>query len=89
MCAPPGVAVLTPHLDMANARVEFADGAVAKVTASRIARERVRRLRMFQPNGYFSLDLAARAAENSCGSRTGWIPAPGDRARGDRGADVR
>ncbi|HEX9166709.1 MAG TPA: Gfo/Idh/MocA family oxidoreductase [Gemmatimonadales bacterium] len=54
-----GVAVMTPHLDIATARVEFASGAVASVTSSRIARERVRRLRMFQPNGYFSLDLGA------------------------------
>lgn len=52
-----GVAVMTPHIDIATARVEFASGAVASVTSSRIARERVRRLRMFQPNGYFSLDL--------------------------------
>jgi predicted dehydrogenase len=54
-----GVAVLSAHLDMANARVEFANGAVANVTASRVARERVRHLRIFQPNGYISLDLAA------------------------------
>ena len=54
-----GVAVLSQHLDMANARVEFASGAVANVTASRVARERVRHLRIFQPNGYFSLDLGA------------------------------
>jgi predicted dehydrogenase len=54
-----GVAVLTPHLDIATARVEFANGAVATVTSSRMARERVRKLRMFQANGYFSLDLAA------------------------------
>jgi len=54
-----GVAVLSPHLDMANARVEFATGAVANVTASRVARERVRHLRIFQSNGYFSLDLGA------------------------------
>lgn len=54
-----GVAVMTSHLDIASARVEFANGAVATVTSSRIARERVRRLRMFQPNGYFSLDLGA------------------------------
>ncbi len=53
-----GVAVLSPHLDMANARVEFRTGTVANVTASRVARERVRRLRIFQPSGYFSLDLA-------------------------------
>ena len=53
-----GVPVLTPHVDIANARVEFANGAVALVTASRISRERTRRLRIFQPTGYFSLDLA-------------------------------
>lgn len=53
-----GVPVLTPHVDIANARVEFANGAVAVVTASRISRERTRRLRIFQPTGYFSLDLA-------------------------------
>ncbi|HEX9755928.1 MAG TPA: Gfo/Idh/MocA family oxidoreductase [Gemmatimonadales bacterium] len=53
-----GVALLSPHLDIANARVEFANGAVATVTSSRMARERVRKLRMFQLNGYFSLDLA-------------------------------
>jgi len=54
-----GTAVLTRHLDIANARVEFSGGAVANITASRVARERVRRLRLFQANGYFSLDLAA------------------------------
>ena len=58
-----GVAVLSPHLDMANARVEFPSGAVANVTASRIARERVRRLRIFQPDGYLSLDLGAGVGE--------------------------
>ena len=54
-----GVAVLTPRIDIANARVEFEGGGVANITASRVARDRVRRLRLFQPNGYFSLDLAA------------------------------
>ena len=53
-----GVPVLTPHVDIANARVEFVNGAVALVTASRISRERTRRMRIFQPTGYFSLDLA-------------------------------
>ena len=53
-----GVPLLTPHVDIANARVEFANGAVALVTASRISRERTRKLRIFQPTGYFSLDLA-------------------------------
>ncbi len=54
-----GVAVLTPRVDIANARVEFEGGGVANITASRVARERVRRLRLFQPDGYLSLDLAA------------------------------
>jgi predicted dehydrogenase len=53
-----GVAILSPHVDIANARVEFANGAVANVTASRISRERTRKVRVFQPTGYFSLDLA-------------------------------
>lgn len=53
-----GVPVLTPHVDIANARLEFANGAVAVITASRISRERTRKLRVFQPSGYFSLDLA-------------------------------
>jgi len=53
-----GMPVLTPHVDIANARVEFTNGAVALVTASRISRERTRKLRIFQHTGYFSLDLA-------------------------------
>ena len=58
-----GLSVLSPHLDMANARVEFANGAVALATASRVSRERIRRLRLFQPNGYLSLDLATGGGE--------------------------
>ena len=53
-----GVAILTPHVDIANARIEFTNGAIAVVTASRVSRERTRKLRIFQPTGYFSLDLA-------------------------------
>lgn len=53
-----GVAVLTPHVDIANARVEFANGSVANITASRISRDRTRKLRVFQLTGYFSLNLA-------------------------------
>lgn len=53
-----GVPVLTPHVDIVNARVAFANGAVANITASRVSRERTRTLRIFQPTGYFSLDLA-------------------------------
>jgi predicted dehydrogenase len=52
-----GVGVVSGHVDIASARVEFASGAVANLTASRLARDRVRKLRIFQPDGYFSLDL--------------------------------
>jgi predicted dehydrogenase len=54
-----GIGVVTPSVDIATARIEFASGAVANLTASRLARERVRKLRIFQPSGYFSLDLGA------------------------------
>jgi predicted dehydrogenase len=58
-----GLSLLSSHLDLANARVEFSNGAVALATASRVSRERIRRLRLFQPNGYFSLDLASGGGE--------------------------
>ena len=53
-----GVPLLSPHVDIANARLEFANGAIANLTASRVSRDRSRKLRMFQSSGYFSLDLA-------------------------------
>lgn len=71
-----GISVLSSHLDLANARVEFASGAVAQATASRVARERIRRLRLFQPNGYFSLDLASGGGE-FMRVRPGWQPGTG------------
>ena len=71
-----GISVLSPHLDLANARVEFANGAVAQATASRVARDRIRRLRLFQPNGYFSLDLASGDGE-FMRVRSGWQPGTG------------
>jgi predicted dehydrogenase len=58
-----GVPVLTPMLDIANARVTFTSGAVANITSSRISRERVRKIRIFQRSGYISLDLAAGTGE--------------------------
>lgn len=53
-----GVSVLTAHTDLANARIVFADGCVANLTASRISTKSERKLRIFQPDAYFSLDLA-------------------------------
>jgi predicted dehydrogenase len=58
-----GVPVLTPMLDIANARVTFTSGAVANITSSRISRERVRKIRIFQHSGYLSLDLGAGTGE--------------------------
>ncbi len=58
-----GVPVLTPFVDIANARLSFDTGAVANITASRVSRERMRKLRIFQQSGYLSLDLAAGNGE--------------------------
>jgi predicted dehydrogenase len=58
-----GVPVLTPFVDIANARVGFASGAVANITSSRVSRERMRKVRIFQQSGYISLDLAAGDGE--------------------------
>lgn len=58
-----GMPVLTPQIDIANARLTFANGAVANITASRVSRERLRKLRIFQQSGYLSLDLAAGTGE--------------------------
>lgn len=71
-----GINLLSSHLDLANARVEFANGAVALATASRVSRERIRQLRLFQPNGYLSLDLASGAGE-FMRVRPGWQPGTG------------
>ncbi len=73
-----GIGVLSSHVDMANARVEFANGAVASVTSNRMARERVRRMRLFQSNGYFSLDLSSGRGE-FMRLRAGWHPGSGGR----------
>jgi predicted dehydrogenase len=58
-----GVPVLTPKFDIANARLRFASGCIANVTASRISRDRVRKIRFFQPDAYLSLDYAAQEVE--------------------------
>jgi len=58
-----GVPVLTPFVDIANARVAFASGAVANITSSRVSRERMRKVRIFQQSGYLSLDLASGDGE--------------------------
>jgi predicted dehydrogenase len=58
-----GVPLLTDSVDMANARIVFRNGAVADISASRASAERTRQLRLFQPSGYFSLNLAEGRGE--------------------------
>jgi predicted dehydrogenase len=58
-----GVPVLTPKVDIANVRLRFAGGCIANLTASRISRDRVRKIRFFQRDAYVSIDYAAQEAE--------------------------
>jgi predicted dehydrogenase len=58
-----GVPVLTPKYDIANVRLRFASGCIANITASRISRDRVRKIRFFQPDSYLSIDYAAQEVE--------------------------
>jgi predicted dehydrogenase len=57
-----GVPILTPRIDIANARIEFENGCVANLTASRVSSERIRKLRFFQPHEYVSVDYSAQEA---------------------------
>src|SRR5262245_6795735 len=58
-----GVPVLTSKYDIANARLRFASGCIANVTASRISREKTRKIRFFQQDAYISIDYAAKEVE--------------------------
>ena len=58
-----GVPVLSARVDIANARIRFASGCVANITASRISRDRVRKVRCFQPDMYVSIDYAEQELE--------------------------
>jgi predicted dehydrogenase len=58
-----GVPVLTGRVDIANARLRFVNGCVANLTASRISRERVRKIRFFQSKAYVSIDYGAQKLE--------------------------
>ncbi len=55
-----GVPVLTTSVDIANARLRFANGGIANVTASRVSLKRERKLRIFQPDAYLSVDYGER-----------------------------
>jgi predicted dehydrogenase len=58
-----GVAVLSSTEDIANARLEFKDGCVANLTASRVSVERLRRIRFFTANSYVTVDLFEKSGE--------------------------
>jgi predicted dehydrogenase len=57
-----GISILTPKVDIANVRLQFPGGCVANLTASRVSTERVRKLRLFQPHEYISLDYTRKDA---------------------------
>ena len=58
-----GVPVLTPRIDIANVRLRFESGCIANLTASRISRERTRKIRFFQTGSYVSVDCAEQEVE--------------------------
>lgn len=57
-----GVPVLTDRIDIVNARIEFAGGLIANLTASRVSLEKSRKMRLFSRDAYYSLDLASQQA---------------------------
>jgi predicted dehydrogenase len=58
-----GVAVVSEQPDIVNARIEFRGGAVANLTASRISLKNMRKVRLFQPDAYISLDLLEKESQ--------------------------
>ncbi len=58
-----GVPVLTPRVDIANARLTFESGCVANLTASRVSRDKMRKIRFFEANEYLSIDCLHRTVE--------------------------
>ena len=60
-----GIPILTNRVDAANARIEFATGAVANITASRVGTEKIRKMRFFQPHDYIAVDYTTKRASVS------------------------
>lgn len=58
-----GVAIVSDNIDIANARIQFENGAVANVTASRISQKKLRKMRLFQRDGYIALDFITGVSE--------------------------
>ena len=61
-----GVAVLTDKVDLCHAWIEFPSGLVANLTASRVSAERIRKLRLFAAEAYFSVDYADQKVSSAC-----------------------
>ncbi len=66
-----GISILSPKVDIANVRLEFSDGCIANLTASRVSTEKVRKLRLFQPQQYISVDYAKTGRSIYGGRRQG------------------
>jgi len=58
-----GVAIITDKIDIANARIQFQNGCVANITASRISQNKMRKMRLFQKNAYISIDFLQNTSE--------------------------
>src|SRR5437764_876724 len=76
-----GIPILTNRVDAANARIEFATGAVANITASRVGTEKIRKMRFFQPQDYIVLDYATNHASISNLAPSTQSPWPGVRTQ--------
>src|SRR5712671_3840412 len=72
-----GIPILTDRVDAANARLEFATGAVANITASRVGTEKIRKMRFFQPRDYIAVDYTTNHASISNLSPPTVTPWPG------------
>jgi predicted dehydrogenase len=72
-----GIPILTERVDAANARLEFATGAVANITASRVGTEKIRKMRFFQPHDYVTVDYVTNYASISSLARSSDGPWPG------------
>ena len=78
-----GIRVLSEKVDIANVRLQFPNGCVANLTASRVSTERVRKLRLFQPRQYLSLDYGRQdlvAFSVGAGRQIGFEQAPVSKA---------
>jgi predicted dehydrogenase len=76
-----GIPILTDRVDAANARLEFATGAVANITASRVGTEKIRKMRFFQPRDYIAVDYVTNHASISSLAPSNTGPWPGVRTQ--------